>query len=53
MKFLGVFKRVWNWVRTFQKPIKNRPHFMSKNAWSYHKQEQLTHAMVLYLKLGA
>lgn len=35
------------------KRTKNRPHFISKNAWSYRKQGKLTPAMALYLNLGA
>ncbi|MDY3123603.1 MAG: hypothetical protein SOW21_04340 [[Actinobacillus] rossii] len=53
MKFVGVFKRIFNWFKPKQKVHQNRPHFMSKNAWSYCKQGKLTPAMALYLKLGA
>lgn len=53
MKFLGVFKRVFNWFASKTKIAKNRPHFYSKNAWSYISKNKLTPAMALYLKLGA
>lgn len=35
------------------KYTQNRPHFVSKNAWSYRSKGKLTAAQMLYLKLGA
>lgn len=52
MKFLGVFKRIFNWLKPKQKVHQNRPHFISKNAWSYRRQGKLTAAQMLYIKLG-
>lgn len=51
MKFLGKFKRFFHWFNK-RKQRQNRPHFMSKNAWSYRNQGKLTAAQMLYLKLG-
>lgn len=53
MRFLGIFKRIFNWFGSKQKYYQNRPHFMSKNAWSYRCQGKLTPAQMLYIKLGA
>lgn len=48
-KFLGVFKRIFNWFKRPQKNMKNRPHFMSRNAWSYARLGKPTPAMQLYV----
>lgn len=48
-KFLEVFKRCFNWFKTFNKPMRNRPHFMSRNAWSYARLGKPTPAMQLYV----
>ncbi|WP_165688464.1 hypothetical protein [Rodentibacter trehalosifermentans] len=49
-EFLGVFKRIFDWFTTPRKNLKKRPHWMSKNAWSYVRQGKPTTAMQLYLK---
>nr|DAD66013.1 MAG TPA: hypothetical protein [Myoviridae sp. ctKHS5] len=36
-----------------RKPPQNRPHFYSKNAWSYVSRSKRTPAMGLYLRLNA
>nr|DAQ46652.1 MAG TPA: hypothetical protein [Caudoviricetes sp.] len=52
-KFLGVFKRLLNWIRPVKKQPKNRPHFYSKNAWSYVVRGKMTPAVALMLRLTA
>ena len=50
-KFLGVFKRLLNWIRPVKKQPKNRPHFYSKNAWSYACRGKPTPAEVIMRRL--
>jgi len=50
-KFLGVFKRVLNWFKSNRKPLKYRPHFYSKNAWSYVSRGKPTAAEVMMWRL--
>lgn len=50
-KFLGVFKRVLNWFKSNRKPLKYRPHFYSKNAWSYASRGKPTPAEVIMRRL--
>ncbi|WP_168769621.1 hypothetical protein [Haemophilus influenzae] len=50
-KFLGVFKRVLNWFQKPQKVTQYRPHFYSKNAWSYVGNGKMTPAIELMLRL--
>lgn len=51
-KFLGVFKRVLNWLQNRNKTsLKNRPHFYSKNAWSYAVRGKPTPAEVIMWRL--
>nr|DAR93771.1 MAG TPA: hypothetical protein [Caudoviricetes sp.] len=54
-KFLGVFKRVFNWLQnrvlTTRKPPQNRPHFYSKNAWSYAVKGKPTPAEIIMWRL--
>lgn len=51
-KFLDVFKRVLNWFQNRNKtPLKNRPHFYSKNAWSYAVRGKPTPAEVIMWRL--
>ncbi|HHF4945609.1 TPA: hypothetical protein ACPO3K_000494 [Haemophilus influenzae] len=50
-KFLGVFKRLLNWIRPVKKQPKNRPHFYSKNAWSYVSRGKLTAAQMIMWRL--
>ncbi|WP_192879116.1 hypothetical protein [Haemophilus haemolyticus] len=52
-KFLGVFKRVLNWFQKPQKVTQYRPHFYSKNAWSYVVRGKMTPAVALMLRLTA
>lgn len=54
-KFLGVFKRVFNWLQnralTTRKSPQNRPHFYSKNAWSYVVKGKPTPAAIIMWRL--
>lgn len=52
-KFLGVFKRMFSCFGTKEKQIKYRPHFYSKNAWSYVVRGKMTPAVALMLRLTA
>ncbi len=52
MKYLGFFKRVWDWFYTKPKSTKKRPHSYSKNAWSYVGSGQITPAMQFYVRLA-
>lgn len=50
-KFLGVFKRMFNWLGNKGKQPKKRPHFYSKNAWSYAFRGKPTPAEVIMWRL--
>lgn len=51
-KFLGVFKRIFNRFKNHNtKTLKNRPHFYSKNAWSYAVRGKPTPAEVIMWRL--
>lgn len=53
-KFLGVFKRIFNWFQTERanrKKLPYRPHFYSRNAWSYACLGKPTPAEVIMWRL--
>lgn len=52
-RFLGIFKRVFNrfFQRRHQKTLAYRPHFFSKNAWSYVRRGKPTPAEVIMWRL--
>ena len=55
---MNITQKGLNWLkkliwRTPTKHIKKRPHFYSKNAWSYHVRGKLTPAKQLLIHLGA
>ncbi|WP_179109930.1 hypothetical protein [Rodentibacter ratti] len=53
-KFLGVFKRFFNrfFQRRHEKTLAYRPHFFSKNAWSYVRRGKPTPAEVIMWRLS-
>ena len=50
-EFLCMFKRVLNWFQKPQKVTQYRPHFYSKNAWSYVSRGKPTAAKVIMWRL--